>query len=258
MTPPPGNVARPKPRPLVLLLVLAVFAGLIALSVWQVQRLAWKTDLIARVEDRVWRRDPVPPPSPAEWEVLATGAPEYTKIRATGQYLAGKDALVQAVTVLGRGYWVMTPLQAEGQIILVNRGFLAEADLGAGIPAPETGVVEIAGLLRLSQEGGAFLRSNDPAADRWFSRDVAEIAKSRGLGTAADPVAPWFLDAGLPAAPGASAGGAVNSDARLVPGLTVIQFRNPHLGYALTWFALALVWAGGVWFLWRRGGAGED
>ena len=38
------------------------------------------------------------------------------------------------------------------------------------------------GLLRMSEPGGAFLRSNDPAADRWFSRDVAAIAASRGLG----------------------------------------------------------------------------
>ncbi len=36
------------------------------------------------------------------------------------------------------------------------------------------------GLLRLSEPKGAFLRSNDPKDDRWYSRDVAAIAAARG------------------------------------------------------------------------------
>jgi surfeit locus 1 family protein len=37
-----------------------------------------------------------------------------------------------------------------------------------------------------------------------------------------------------------------------VPGLTVLDFPNNHLSYAITWFALALVSAGGAVVLWRR------
>ena len=36
-----------------------------------------------------------------------------------------------------------------------------------------------------------------------------------------------------------------------VPGLTVVQFRNHHLGYALTWFVLAAMTAGAAWRVWR-------
>ncbi|WP_283178987.1 SURF1 family cytochrome oxidase biogenesis protein [Gemmobacter sp. 24YEA27] len=43
-----------------LVLAALVFAGLIGLGVWQVQRLAWKTDLIARTEARLMAK-PVPP-----------------------------------------------------------------------------------------------------------------------------------------------------------------------------------------------------
>ena len=71
--------------------------------------------------------------------------------------------------------------------------------------------------------GGGFLRRNDPAADRWFSRDVDAIARAKGLADAA----PYFIDADRA------------GDAQPIGGLTVIAFRNPHLTYALTWFAMA-------------------
>ena len=91
------------------------------------------------------------------------------------------------------------------------------------------------GLLRMSEPGGAFLRSNDPAADRWFSRDVAAISASRGLAM----VAPYFIDAERE--PGGS---------RLpIGGLTVIAFSNNHLLYALTWGTLALMAAAGAIFV---------
>ena len=46
-------------------LVLAI-AGFVALGVWQVERRAWKHDLIARVDARV-AAAPVAPPAPADW-----------------------------------------------------------------------------------------------------------------------------------------------------------------------------------------------
>jgi surfeit locus 1 family protein len=85
--------------------------------------------------------------------------------------------------------------------------------------------VTVTGLLRASEPGGGFLRANDPADGRWYSRDVAAIAEAEGVG----PVAPYFIDAG--ATP--------NPRGLPVGGLTVVSFRNTHLAYALTWFALA-------------------
>ncbi len=93
-------------------------------------------------------------------------------------------------------------------------------------------------LLRLSEPGGGFLRRNAPAEDRWYSRDVAAIARAHGL----DAVAPYFIDAD--AATAAQAGTPWPRG-----GLTVVRFRDNHLGYALTWFALALLVAGGAWRL---------
>jgi len=87
----------------------------------------------------------------------------------------------------------------------------------------------------MSEPNGGFLRTNDPASDRWFSRDVTAIAQSRDL----DKVAPYFIDAERDP-----------SDAGPpVAGLTVIAFSNNHLVYALTWGALAALAAAGAIFV---------
>jgi len=96
----------------------------------------------------------------------------------------------------------------------------------------------VTGLLRISEPHGGFLRANQPAARRWYSRDVAEIVKASGVTQAA----PYFIDAdATPNAGGWPRGG-----------LTVIHFANSHLVYALTWFGLAaMVVLWGAWPLTR-------
>ena len=105
--------------------------------------------------------------------------------------------------------------------------------------SPPGGVVSVVGLLRTSEPDGGFLRDNDPAGGRWYSRDVAAIARARGL--PADAVAPFFVDA---FAVNRTDAAALNGDAVWPrPGMTVIRFRDPHLTYALTWFGMALLTA---------------
>lgn len=200
-----------------------------ALGAWQVQRLAWKRDLIARVDARI-AADPVAAPLADAWASLDPGEAEYRKVEVSGAWLHDKATRVDALTELGAGYWILTPLRTADGIVLVNRGFVPRGDSGAALPAAtETRVV---GLMRAPEPGGRILRPNQPAADRWFSRDVAAIAAARGLGT----VAPYFIDAGAsPTQPGEPVGG-----------LTVVHFRNAHLTYAITWFALAALCLAGL------------
>ncbi|WP_064750203.1 SURF1 family protein [Lysobacter antibioticus] len=215
-------------------LFAALFAGLIALGSWQVQRRAWKLDLIQRVEARV-HAPPGAPPARTDWSTVSAARDEYRHVRLSGRYLPGRDTYTQAVTELGPGYWLLSPFRTEGgEIVLVNRGFVRERR-----PAAPSSAGEVTGLLRLSEPGGGFLRRNAPAQERWHSRDVAAIAAARGLDGAA--VAPYFVDADR--TPGADAGPAQEP----VGGLTVIKFPNNHLVYALTWFGLALMVAGAAW-----------
>ncbi|MBM7406629.1 MULTISPECIES: SURF1 family cytochrome oxidase biogenesis protein [Sphingomonas] len=200
-------------------LIALVFAALVALGTWQLERRSWKLALIAQVEQRL-HAPPVAAPGPGAWGAIDDGD-VYTRVVASGRYRAGADSFVQASTQLGPGYWVLTPLDTGKFTLLVNRGFVPP-ELRGKVAAPE-GQVSVEGLLRVTEPGGGFLRSNDPAQDRWYSRDVAAIANKRGL----ENVAPYFIDAVEPRS-GWPRGG-----------LTVVRFRNNHLGYAFTWFGLA-------------------
>ncbi len=222
------------PRGPVTLSVLAVLAilgiaGFMALGIWQVERRAWKLDLIARVDQRS-HAAPAAAPGPAAWLATSRGNDEYRRVTASGTFMQGKDALVQAVSDLGAGFWVMSPLRTDaGFTVLVNRGFVSPDERKAGAFAAPASPVTVTGLLRISEPKGGFLRTNDPGAGRWFSRDVAEIAASQKL----DAVAPYFIDADKSLdAPGQPHGG-----------LTVVSFPNNHAVYMLTWFGLALMLA---------------
>lgn len=220
---------------LALLAVSLAILGFLALGVWQIERRAWKLDLIARVDARV-AAAPVAAPGPEDWAGISAERDAYRQIRATGTFLSGKEVAVQAVTDLGAGYWVLAPLDTGAFTVLVNRGFVPADRRDPATRREVAGPVSVAGLLRVTEPGGGFLRANDPGAGRWYSRDVAAIAAAEGL---EGPVAPYFIDADATPNPGGLP----------VGGLTVIRFRNSHLSYALTWFALAAGLAGAAIFV---------
>jgi surfeit locus 1 family protein len=214
---------------------LAGFATLVSLGVWQLHRLTWKRDLIERVEERV-HAPPSPLPGREQWPLVNAANSEYLHVIAEGRYRHDRETLVQAVTERGGGFWVVTPFDTvDGYTVLINRGFVSPVHRDP-VTRPQgqiEGVTTVTGLVRMSESGGAYLRANEPAADRWYSRDVGAIASARGL----TDVAPYFIDA--------DASESLNGDAP-IGGLTVIAFANNHLQYALTWFALALMVAGGA------------
>lgn len=214
-----------------------LFAGL---GVWQVERLQWKLDLIARVDARI-HAEPVAAPGKDDWANVNVKDDEYRHVTLTGAYLNDRQVLVHALTERGAGYWVLTPMRSEdGALTFVNRGFVPSGKRGI-LSQAETqiaGETTVTGLLRMPEPGGFFLRPNDPARDDWNSRDVAAFAARANLG----PVAPYFIDADASS----------NSGNLPVGGLTVVRFRNSHLSYAITWFALAAMVAGAAIFLWRH------
>ncbi len=160
--------------------------GLAALGVWQIERRAWKHELVAAVDARL-HAPPVAAPGPDRWDAVNAKNDAYRRVTASGTFRHDRETLIQAVTERGAGFWVVTPLETPGFTLLVNRGFVPKErrEAKARAAGNVAGPVTVTGLLRITEPGGAFLRSNDPAADRWFSRDVAAIAKARGLGRTA-------------------------------------------------------------------------
>lgn len=244
------DVARGPRGPLAIIglsvLGLCLFGLFVVLGTWQVHRRAWKLDLIARVDQRV-HAPAVSAPGPADWSTITAAADEYRHVRLRGKFLYDRQTLVWASTEQGNGVWVMTPLQRDdGSIVLINRGFVASGICRQRVHCADGpgGDVDVSGLLRISQTH-AFLRHDDPARERWYSRNVQAIAAARALRN----VAPYFVDA------------AAAADATVWPrgGLTVIRFPNNHLSYLITWYLLAFgVLAGAIvvgreeWKLRRR------
>jgi hypothetical protein len=119
---------------------------------------------------------------------MSTEKDEYRHVVATGTLEHGKSVLVQAVTERGGGFWLLTPMHlSDSSTVLINRGFLPTGHSDSAARAASeivAGPVTVTGLLRISEPGGAFLRSNDPANDRWYSpRRRRHSAHQR----------PWFL-----------------------------------------------------------------
>ncbi|VCU69706.1 SURF1 family protein [Pigmentiphaga humi] len=210
-------------------LAAILVAGFCSLGVWQMQRRAWKLELISQVEQRV-HRPATEAPGPAQWPSLSRDGDEYRNVAATGILRYDQETLVQAATDYGSGYWVMTPMQMRGGgTVLINRGFVLPAWRKRQDKAEPAGEAVVPGLLRMSEPDFRFFRHNDPSQDLWYSRDTQAIAAKRGLAEAA----PYFIDA--------EKTGAAAPDPAVapVPGLTVLDFPNNHLSYALTWFAMA-------------------
>ncbi len=226
-------------------LLLAAFAiftvfVLAGLGTWQVQRLFWKRDLIARIDARI-HAEPAAPPAKAEWPQVNARDDEYRRLRLHGIFDNSKETLVYASTELGPGAWVIVPLkQADGTTILVNRGFVPneKRDPQGRSAGQPTGETEVTGLMRMDEPGGTLLQSNRPGEDRWYSRDVTAIAAARGV----TDVAPYFVDADATPNPGGLP----------VGGLTRVTLPNSHLMYAITWYAMAIGLAAALVQVFRR------
>ena len=234
--PGPREGVRRSPLGMIVLLALAAVA-FVALGTWQVQRLAWKEALIARV-DAATHAPPVgpealPPGNLAAWE--------YHTVALTGVYQPQGTTLVAAVTDYGPGYWLLEPLRTAAGTFWINRGFMPQGTTrAAAIAMTPQGPRTVAGLLRLDAPHGLWLRANRPAEDRWFTTDLAAIGRVRGVAGETR----WFLDARAEN-PAPAPGGPI-------PGLTVIAFPNNHLQYALTWYVLAALSVAMAIVLWRR------
>ncbi len=229
---------------------LVVFAALIALGSWQIERKAWKESLIASLDERVGA--PAQPlPERRSWPSLDQARDEYRRVSFSAAFDYAHEALVYGAAsafrpdVTGHGYWVFTPaLLADGGVVIVNRGFVPDGrqDPSSRSDGEMPGPIAIVGALRWPDRSW-FTPGDEPAKNLWFARDPAAIAAAKGLGE----VAPFYVEQEVPAPPGGLP----------QPGRLVVNLPNNHLQYAVTWFGLALVLAG-VFIAWAFKSGTQD
>lgn len=200
-----------------------IFAGL---GWWQVERLAWKTDLIARIEASL-AADPVAVPQMPEPD-----RDRYLHVRERGAILPGELHVYTSAPPRGVGYRVIAPMQlADGRRILVDRGFVPVGEKDA---TRQIGPVTVEGALQWPRETDGFTAAPDREKNIWLARDVAQM--SAALET--QPIMLVTEASDMAAAP--------------MPLPVGIDIPNSHLQYVITWFGFAAIWAGmTVYRLWR-------
>lgn len=211
-------------------------AILIALGTWQVQRLFWKEGEIEKRQTRVSAPAvPLPEsfPDPAEME--------FTRVRLQGRFLHDEEFYLGARTDNGRvGYHIVTPFAlADSRVILVDRGWVPEnrRDPASRAEGQLAGEVTIEGLLRTGGwKGLDFARPpNKPEERFYFWLDLPVMAEGVEEGPV---ITEAYVDAVASEVPGGLP----------IGGQTLIQMKNDHLEYAITWYSFAVILAV-IWFL---------
>ncbi len=225
---------------------LVTLAILLGLGTWQLQRMAWKEALIARIEARAYGEPGAITPESA-WGSWQAEGDEFRRVRVTGTFLHEHEAPVHGLAPAERGapaqgFYLFTPLRlGDGAVVFVNRGFVPTELRNAStrpLSRPE-GEVTVTGLVRAPEERGWFHPDDAPQENRWFTRDHRAVASARGL----DRVAPFYVEADAAPNPGGWPRG----------GQTRLTLPNNHLQYALTWYGIAATLIGVfAAFAWRR------
>jgi surfeit locus 1 family protein len=212
------------------LTVLVCLAILCSLGVWQVQRLKWKTALLARIH--ALEAAPARPIGPV---LSAGGDADFTRVSLDCPMLETAPALrLYAVWQGLAGYRLVTacPLAAGPyRTVLVDRGFIGLQ--GGQSPREVPGApiaVPVVGILRRPDPPNFVTPKNHPAQNLWYWRDAPAMARA----LKAQAPAPLFLMLESPSP----------ASAEPRPAPLPEHIPNNHLGYAITWFGLAAALVG--------------
>jgi len=225
-----SSLPKPDRRRLLLAVVAAlpVFVLLLGLGTWQVQRLGWKSDILARMDAA--ESSPAVP-------LFETSEP-YTRVTLTGRFDHLREVMLGVEPrhgVLG-GNLVTPLLRAPEPTVLVDRGWVP-FDRGGVIIQRPAGEVTIEGWIMPGEKPGRFSAQDDLTNRRFYTFDPAAIGAAIGLrrlepfgvvalAPSADPAAPPPSTPVLPE-----------------PSRTLPRPSNNHLGYAITWYGLAVALA---------------
>ncbi|KAI1323949.1 SURF1 family protein [Xylariaceae sp. FL0255] len=210
----------------------------LALGTWQVQRLGWKTELIARFEDRLVQP---PLPLPPRVDPDAIHDFDFRRVVAQGRFRHDQEMLVGPRMRDGEdGFMVITPLEREGEgdgkgtaTVLVNRGWVSkklrrQKDRPHSLP---TGEVTVEGLLREPWKKNMFTPENRPDKGEFYFPDVYQMAELTGS------QAVWVEQTMEP-----DLMQALDMESKGIPigRPAEVNLRNNHAQYIFTWYGLAV------------------
>ena len=199
------------------------------LGSWQVQRLDWKTKLIAKFEDRLVRP---PLPLPPRIDPDAVHEFDYRRVYATGTFRHDQEMLIgPRMHDSQDGFQVVTPLErTDGSTILINRGWISRDKQyqrernPSALPREE---ITVQGLLREPLKKNMFTPKNKPEEGKFFFPDVYEMAASAKCEPVLieETMQPNLLETFDREAKG-----------RPIGRVAEVNLRNNHTQYIFTWY----------------------
>ncbi|MGB0799747.1 MAG: SURF1 family protein, partial [Planktomarina sp.] len=147
---------------------LAGTAVLISLGLWQIQRLAWKNDVLAQIENTISDAPSDLPVSPNQQDHT------YLPVAVTGEYGPITLKVLVSRKFYGAGFRLITEFKIGERHILVDRGFIKQ---DMPIPEPPSGLVNLTGNLHWPQEVDGFTPNPDWNGRLIFARDIPQIAE---------------------------------------------------------------------------------
>ncbi|KAL8413629.1 hypothetical protein RB594_005043 [Gaeumannomyces avenae] len=237
---------------LIILALIPITA--LVLGTWQVYRLKWKTDLIAKCEDRLVRP---PLPLPPRVDPAAVEDFDYRRVYATGRFRHDLEMLIGPRVKDGeQGFMVVTPFETDlpdgwsqppPPPVLVNRGWISKtlADQRArrrrgGLV---DGTVRVEGLLRKPWKKNMFTPDNRPDKGEFYFPDVEQMASLTGS-------QPIWIEATME--PGLLE--VLDMQSRGIPigRAPEVNLRNNHAQYIFTWYGLAAATSVMFWMVVKK------
>lgn len=206
--------------------VAIAFTILVGLGTWQLQRLQWKEDLLARIV--ALQAAPARPLEPVLEQIPKGGEVDFTRVKVECIGISTAPMLaLYSVRDGVTGVRLISACRLDGpryQSVLVDRGFIADGGVRPDVVALHPKVTEVVGVLRKPDRGNLFSPANTSTV--WYTRDVAAMASA----LQATAPAPVFLFAETSSNPDLP---------YLVPVPVPVDIPNNHFAYALTWYGLA-------------------
>lgn len=205
------------------LISLVAFTTTLALGFWQLERLRWKEELIAKIEAGN-TQTPLTTLPGENWKDS-----EFKHVRLKGAFLKDTEFHHAARYFQGTlGYDILVPFRLQDKrLVLVNRGWVP-ADKKEAAKRPETApgaIHEVVGIVRTAGKKKPFLPPHNPEKNLWFWYDAETMGKNSD-----HDFLPLVIEAT----------GTQDAQKLPVPSTGYVKLRNDHFAYAITWFGIAL------------------
>jgi surfeit locus 1 family protein len=231
---------------------VALLAGL---GTWQLYRLEWKQELIAK-------RTSALSGEPVTIHDIEAGVEhgfdvDFLRVKLSGRYLPGLARYVYRARGKQAGYQVINPFLDElGYLVFVDRGFITEQEFeeiqsGSDRFDPPAGELTVLGVTRnRAGDRNWFSPEANISTGVWYWYDLPGILASmpRNLGQEAGGLPPVTSALFVQVEPDGEPGGG----AKPAPESLTVALPNNHLQYAITWYSLALVLLVMSWLFIRK------